>query len=156
MSDERNDKIKAALSKLNHEEPNDWTEGGLPAMGRMKELTGFEDLKRSEVAEAVPGFARVNASAAPSDLGNVGGGGDAGPTIVAMDIAADPAEIAAAVKDPVLLIEAANIAMNADDRYRKNGELQAFMRHYLIAQGNIKAHQARLDQRYAAAQKAAS
>jgi hypothetical protein len=59
--------IKAALGELDVKADNDWTEGGLPAMERMKALTGNQDLKRSEVSDAAPGFNRTNAGAAPTD-----------------------------------------------------------------------------------------
>lgn len=68
----------------------------------------------------------------------------------------DVADIAKAVKNPIVLIEAAMVAMNADDRYRKNGELQTFMRAYSIQQTNIKAHQSRLDKRFKDAEEAAA
>lgn len=157
MSDERMAAIKAAIEKLNPTEDTHWTEGGLPAMDHMKSATGLDDLKRDEVSAVAPGLHRANAGAAPSDLGNVGGGGNAGP----MEQPEDPPrpglwtegqmphDLAQHIKDPIFLIEAAMAAMNADVRYSKNGELQAFMRHYLIAQPNIKAHQLRLDKRYA-------
>lgn len=161
MSDERSAAIKAALSKLDPSNDDHWTEGGLPAMGHMKTATGLDDLKRDEVSAAAPGLDRVNIAAAPSDLGNVGGGGDAGPTsddeeerpkprrAPMGEEGCMPHDVAQVFTDPVFLIETALAAMNADPRYSKNGELQAFMRHYLIAQNNIKAHQARLDKRYA-------
>lgn len=68
----------------------------------------------------------------------------------------DVADIAKTVKNPIVLIEAAMVAMNADDRYRKNGELQTFMRAYSIQQTNIKAHQSRLDKRFKDAEEAAA
>lgn len=171
MSDERLATIKAALSKLDTAEDTHWTEGGLPAMDHMKATTGLDDLKRDEVSAAAPGLHRANINAAPSDLGNVGGGGDAGPTtdeeIEAVKAGGKmavapmweegcmPHDVAAVFTDPVFLIETAMAAMNADVRYSKNSELATFMRHYLIAQPNIKAHQARIDKRYADAMAAA-
>lgn len=156
MSDERLAAIKAALSKLDTAEDTHWTEGGLPAMDHMKAATGLDDLKRDEVSAAAPGLHRANFNAAPSDLGNVGGGGDAGPTEPAKPRRAPmgeegcmPHDVAKVFTDPVFLIETAMAAMNADVRYSKNSELATFMRHYLIAQPNIKAHQARIDKRYA-------
>lgn len=161
MSDERMAAIKAALEKLDTSKDEHWTEGGLPAMDHMKASTGLDDLKRDEVSAVAPGLHRANKDAAPSDLGNVGGGGDAGQRGPAEGSEPRgpelwteghmPHDLAGMVKDPIFLIEAAMAAMNADERYSKNGELQAFMRHYMIAQPNIKAHQARLDKRYAAA-----
>lgn len=68
----------------------------------------------------------------------------------------DVADIAKHIKNPIVLIEAAMVAMNADDRYRKNGELQTFMRAYSIQQTNIKAHQSRLDKRFKDAEEAAA
>ena len=72
--------IHTALSKLDPATDTDWTSGGLPAMPRMKELTGKSDLTRDEVASAAPGFSRANAASAPSDLSNVGGGAEGAPT----------------------------------------------------------------------------
>lgn len=154
---ERVAKIRFAIEKLNPTEDTHWTEGGLPAMDHMKASTGLDDLKRDEVSAVAPGLHRANVGAAPSDLGNVGGGGDAGPTEEQEERRGPelwteghmPHDLAAMVKDPIFLIEAAMAAMNADVRYSKNSELQSFMRHYLIAQPNIKAHQLRLDKRYA-------
>lgn len=204
--DERKATIQKALSKLDTSEDTDWTEAGLPDLGRMQKLTGLNDLKRAEVGTAVPGFHRSNAKAAPEDLSTVGASDaakNAGPTTNAQkDDEAEPSEldkaneyrspnldpsdnpnvgdtdlgpyegqthtadqgeylaeqlaaedmeptaIAGKYKDPIALIEAAMVAMNADERYRKNGELQQFMRHYSIAQVNIKSHQARLDKRF--------
>lgn len=156
MSDERTAAIKAAIEKLNPTEDTHWTEGGLPAMDHMKASTGLDDLKRDEVSAVAPGLHRANAGATPSDLGNVGGGGDAKPSEGEGPRGPElwteghmPHDLAGMVKDPIFLIEAAMAAMNADVRYSKNSELQSFMRHYLIAQPNIKAHQLRLDKRYA-------
>lgn len=52
------DKIKEALRKLDPNDDGDWTEGGLPSMARMKELTGMDDLTRQKIGEADPGFKR--------------------------------------------------------------------------------------------------
>lgn len=145
---ERVAKIRFAIEKLNPTDDTHWTEGGLPAMDHMKASTGLDDLKRDEVSAVAPGLHRANAGAAPSDLGNVGGGDEVAQNSSEAS-PLDPAAIAEHVKDPILLIEAAMAAMNADVRYSKNSELQSFMRHYLIAQPNIKAHQLRLDKRYA-------
>lgn len=204
-ADDRLSRIKSALGKIDTSEDAHWTNAGLPAMDRMKEITGFDDLTREEVSKAVPGLSRANIHAAPSDH-NFGdkSGGDAGPTKTAeqtlsdemkenikpnsdprdnpnvgkdylnsaegqahtadqqqlIEAAAqaetatetpdlpDAATIAKHVPDPILLIEAATAAMNADDRFRKNGELQNFLRGYQIAQLNIRAHQERLNKRY--------
>lgn len=213
---DRNAAIRSALSRLDPSKDADWTAAGLPAMDRVKELSGLDDLGRAEVGEAVPGFSRANAGAAPSDLGNAGGGGDAGPTepepedkgdpgalgetrkAEADDVAEEmkdranpnlraednpnvgrtdlsaaetqrhtsdqdelieaqahaetatstPSDIAEAYPDPILLIEAAHIAMNANERFRRNGELQNFLRGYIISQPNIRAHQGRLNARF--------
>lgn len=183
--DDRNAKIKDALSRLDTSENADWTQGGLPSVDRMKELTGLEDLKREEIGTAVPGFNRENAKSAPSDLSNAGtsdAAKAAGPTDDGQGIQGgdpendgdrlegeaaslargrkatldDVAEIAKHVDNPIILLEAAVAAMNASERYRKNGELNTFLRSYSIQQTNIKAHQARLDARWDAAEKAAA
>lgn len=75
-------KVKDALSRLDVANDEDWTNGGLPEVARMQELTGIADLKRQDISTAVPGFNRSNAGAAPSDLSNAGSGsgGDAGPS----------------------------------------------------------------------------
>lgn len=200
---ERTEAIRAALGRLDKENDDDWTEGGLPKLARMQQLSGFEDLKRAELSDASPGFQRVAPkgpaagfkSAATSDApepkdeeseaadalekanelrqpnsdpetnDNVGRT-DLGPyegqthtadqgEKLAEEMAVElwtngkqPADLAAQVKDPVFLIEAAYAAMSADPRYSKNGEMQTFFRHYTIAQVNIKASQARLDARH--------
>lgn len=72
--------IHSSLSKLDPANDDDWTNGGLPSMPRMKELTGKSDLTRDEVASAAPGFNRTNSASAPSDLSNVGGGAEGAPT----------------------------------------------------------------------------
>lgn len=218
---DRNAAIRSALSRLDPSKDADWTAAGLPAMDRVKELSGLDDLGRQEVGEAVPGFNRSNAGAAPSDLGNAGGGGDAGPEpvdksedkgepgaprtpVADADTAAEemkeranpnlraednpnvgrtdlsaaetqrhtsdqdalieaqaqaetadgtPSDIAEAYPDPILLIEAAMIAMNSDERFRRNGELQNFMRGYILSQNSIRAHQGRLNERHERAEK---
>lgn len=53
--------INAALNDLDPAADFDWTEGGLPAMDRMKALTGRSDLTRKEVSDARPGFTRATA-----------------------------------------------------------------------------------------------
>lgn len=183
--------IQGALGKLDSADDDHWTDSGLPAVDHMKAKTGLEDLKRSEISEAAPGFSRVNMGAAPSNLSTIGstpldeakenikpntdpnenpnaGKADLGPYEGQVHTAdqtenleasfmpklwddVQPIELAQSVKDPIFLIEAAMAAMVADPRYSKNGELQQFMRHYTIAQTNIKAHQARLDARHAKA-----
>lgn len=156
MSDERLAAIKAALSKLDTAEDTHWTEGGLPAMDHMKAATGLDDLKRTEVSEASPGLIRAG-----NDVAKRGDGENASietskPRAAPMwEEGCMPHDVAAVFTDPVFLIETAMAAMNADVRYSKNSELATFMRHYLIAQPNIKAHQARIDKRYADAMAAA-
>ncbi len=173
MSD-RNETIKAALAKLDVSKDTDWTDAGLPAMARVKELAGLDDLTREEVGKAHPGFHRQNlqgggdergfASKSADNSANelTGKSEDGAHNIgtadakVLNDAAAEvedrpeyePEEIAKHVKNPLLLIEAAMVAMNSNERYRKNGELQNFMRGYLVAQTNIRAHQERLNKRY--------
>lgn len=50
--------IKGALHDLDPARDDDWTEGGLPSLSRMKELTGNRELTRAEVSEAEPGYTR--------------------------------------------------------------------------------------------------
>jgi len=158
--------IKAALSKLDPANDEHWTSGGLPSMPVMKELVGKSDLTRAEVAAVAPGFDRVNASAAPSDLSNVGGGNGAGPTDngpteeqirdaeftareelgerVERKPTAD--EIAKFIDDPILLLEAFCIVASGD-KYRRNNGLMNLCRAYQVEQGGIRAMQDRLDLR---------
>lgn len=165
---ERLEAIKAALGRLDHDNKDQWTEGGLPNLATMQTLTGFNDLKRAEVSEANPGFSRIEDFGKPAPIEDNGAGEntpadaqngeDAGPSRPngLWEEGSMPADLAQHVKDPVFLIEAAMAAMNADpNRYQKNSELASFMRHYTIAQVNIKAHQARIDKRFADAEKAA-
>lgn len=167
------EKIKAALAALDPKNNDDWTNAGLPSMERMKELTGLSDLTRSEVSAVAPGFNQVTAGAAPSDLENVGGGGDAGPTSapsdalpsaveasagetetsVLVDVEETPRiptadQIASFITDPIVLLEAFVIAASTD-RYRRNNAMMNFVRSYQVEQGAIRAMQARLDLRAA-------
>lgn len=159
MSDERAAAIKAALKKIDTSKDEHWTEGGLPAMDHMKASTGLDDLKRDEVSAVAPGLNRYadkpkggEPTSEEAEAIKTGGKVAVAPM---WEEGCMPHDVAAVFTDPVFLIETAMAAMNADTRYSKNSELQSFMRHYLIAQPNIKAHQARLDKRYADAQKAA-
>lgn len=52
------EQIKQALRKLDPNDDGDWTAGGLPSLGRLKEIVGVDDLSRAEVGEADPGFNR--------------------------------------------------------------------------------------------------
>lgn len=56
-------------------------------------------------------------------------------------------EIARHVEDPILLIEAAIAAANADPVYTRNGPLQAFLRHYHMDQVSIREMQGRIEAR---------
>lgn len=154
--------IKAGLARLDVNDDTHWTKGGLPDVAKTRDFAKMDALTRDELETAVPGYNRTNAAAAPSDLSNAGNipeGGPAAPPVSddeghgyvsAAPRVYEPTEIAAHIPNPITLIEAAIAATNANDRYRKNGELQAFLRHYMVAQSNIKAHQDRLDKRYAA------
>lgn len=54
--------IKRALDALNVDDDEDWTAGGKPAMGRVKELTGSTSLIRAEIEAHYPDFTRATAS----------------------------------------------------------------------------------------------
>jgi hypothetical protein len=53
--------IVNSLRVLDHENDDDWTSGGEPAMNRLKILTGKSDLTRVEVSAAAPEFKRMKA-----------------------------------------------------------------------------------------------
>lgn len=65
-AEDKEAKIRRAISQLDPDNADDWTDSGLPNMARVKELTGLEDLKRSEIGEAQPGFNRTNAGSPQS------------------------------------------------------------------------------------------
>lgn len=166
-------KIKEALAKLDTAKDDDWTPGGLPNLARVKELTGA-DVTRKEIADAVPGFNRANAGAAPSDLSNVGGGNEGALTPAASGQTADVAfpagdtggdvkifayddgnaemrvptadEIAKYIPDPILLIEAFVIATGKPE-YMRNIPLTNIARAWQVEQKGARELQARLDQR---------
>lgn len=166
------EKIKAALAALDPKKNDDWTNAGLPSMDRMKELTGLSDLTRAEVSAVAPGFHQANAGAAPSELENVGSGptapdgsapsDDAPPQAAGTNdgelygegnlpddpTVPTPDVIAAAVADPIVLLEAFVIAASTD-RYRRNNAMMNFVRSYQVEQGAIREMQKRLDLRAA-------
>lgn len=207
-SEDRKTRIRAAVEKLDHKSDDDWTQGGLPAVDRVKATSGMDDISRQDISDAHPGYARQkpddDADGQPNSDGQRAAEGDEAAPLSELEEAeqrikpnmpaeenpnvgrddlgpyegqahtADQtqnlqaqlctderdrmptaAEIAERITDPVLLIEAAVAAMNASDRYRKNGELQTFLRDYSIRQVNIKAHQGRLDKRWDEAEKQA-
>lgn len=59
------DKVKDALRKLDRERDDDWTEGGLPSLSKMRELTGDKSLSREDISKADPGFTRDGGKKAP-------------------------------------------------------------------------------------------
>lgn len=204
MSDERKAKLNEALDKLDHKTDTDWTQSGLPSVDRVKELSGFSDVTRTEIGDTRSDFVRTKPADKPADDDGKSEGTGEGAELSELEKAEQrikpnmPAdenenvgrsdlgpydgqahtsdqrenlqaqlgtegseqyptaqEIADHIKDPVLLLEAAVAAMNGSDRYRKNGELQTYLRDYSIRQTNIKAHQGRLDKRWADAEKQA-
>ena len=65
------DKIRQALRKLDPDNDDDWTQGGLPAMARVQELSGMSGLNRQQVGEADPGYNREKAAGTPEPKANV-------------------------------------------------------------------------------------
>lgn len=55
--------VKGALHDLDAKNDDDWTEGGLPSLSRMRELTGNKELTRAEISDAEPGFSRTGNNA---------------------------------------------------------------------------------------------
>ena len=158
------DLIKRALDTLDPKNDAHWTNGGLPSMERMKEITGKSDLTRAEVSAVAPGFDR--AAAAEAANGGASGDGSAGPAsapaaeegsgLSEMFDAVEPAprelptadQIAAAQPDAILLFEAFVIAAQSD-KYRRNQPMMNLVRAYQVEQGAIKAMQERLNLREA-------
>jgi hypothetical protein len=60
MSDDndRGGLILAALDELDPHSSTDWTEDGLPSLDRIGELTGLDDVDRSEVTDVAPDSTR--------------------------------------------------------------------------------------------------
>ena len=159
------DLIKRALDTLDPKNDAHWTNGGLPSMERMKEITGKSDLTRAEVSAVAPGFDRAAAGEAAN--GGNAGEGSAGPASapsaeegsdlsemfdeippLAMPEPPTADQIAAGVPDAILLFEAFVIAAQAD-KYRRNQPMMNLVRAYQVEQGAIKAMQERLNLREA-------
>lgn len=49
--------ISVAVSKLKHDDPEDWTADGLPSIPRLSEIAGFRIL-RAEINARYPGLSR--------------------------------------------------------------------------------------------------
>lgn len=52
--------LKEALASLDTEDDLMWTEGGMPKVDVIKELTGDDTLKRQDITDAAPQFTREN------------------------------------------------------------------------------------------------
>lgn len=150
--------VNDALARLDTEQDGDWTQGGLPDMERMKSLTALADLTRAEVSAASPGFTRDGERVKREPLNKAlkrDGDQEDKKEEERKEEEEEPnrlptaQEIAEAVPDPILLLEAATAATNASDRHRRNSALHTVIRGYMVAQQGIKDHQARLDSRQA-------
>ena len=58
MNDSQREKIRTALEQLDHDDNTHWTDDGLPRTGVVQKLANDTTIKRSDINEAVPGFAR--------------------------------------------------------------------------------------------------
>jgi len=58
MNDAQREKIRAALAQLDNDDNAHWTDDGLPRTGTVQKLANDTTIKRSDIHEAYPGFAR--------------------------------------------------------------------------------------------------
>jgi len=64
------DDIAEAISQLDPENDDHWTEAGLPAMAAVEDLVGTKDIKRADVGAAMPDWDRdkaLEAATRPED-----------------------------------------------------------------------------------------
>ena len=128
--------VANALRGLDPRVDAHWTKAGLPALDHLESVLGY-NVTRANLKEM--GFANVDRAAAPIP-----------DTPEAHAMAANE-QIAEAVADDgppdaIALIEAACAAVQTD-RYRRNGELQALVRHWQVQQHAARELQDRLDRR---------
>lgn len=128
--------VANALRGLDPRIDEHWTKAGLPALEHLEGVLGY-NVTRANLKEM--GFAKVDREAAPVP-----------DTPEAHAMAANK-QISQAVADDgppdaIALIEAAVAAVQTD-RYRRNGELQALVRHWQVQQHAARELQDRLDQR---------
>lgn len=124
-----NAKVIGALAMLAPSNDDHWVQNGDPRLDVMEELIG-EPITRKQLAEIQPeGFTRNTAADFWAD-------------------AAEPEEEVEEVEEPdaIALIEAFVAAVQTD-RFRRNSELQALARQWMVQQTNARVLQERLDQR---------
>lgn len=125
------------LKQLDPGNDDHWTGTGLPSVNTVIELHG-EPVTRAQISEAWPGFDRDAANQ------TIGGNQEPPKANESEGEAAEGGDEA----DAIDLIERA-LAMAQTDRYRRNYELQAFIRQFHVQQVNIREVQKRIDLRNA-------
>lgn len=148
--------IRDALSKLDPNDHDQWTTGGLPRLDTVAYHYGSH-VNRAEVREAWPEFDRdlalQNLKAASEPLVNEAedpqqrSGAEIEQEQVSPDLD-EPVVIDDNEPDAIDLIEKACLAAQSD-RYRHNYDLQAFLRSFHIQQTAIRTTQKRIDERNA-------
>jgi hypothetical protein len=86
------EQITDALAKLNHNDPDMWTDDGLPRTSVVQKLAGDTTIKRSDIQAASPNFSRtvpVDTDGIPLKPGSGGGGIDGG-TLLAPEAPIEP------------------------------------------------------------------
>lgn len=154
MSDIRN-----ALLKLDPNDHDQWTTGGLPRLDVVSHHHG-SNVTRAEATKAWPEFNRdlalqglkdvpasvVDEAEAPQQRS----GAEIEQELAAAPVSKQPVEIDEAYyndeNDAIALIEKA-ITASQSDRYRHNYDLQAFLRSFYIQQTAIRMTQKRIDER---------
>lgn len=126
------------LKQLDPGNDDHWTGTGLPSVAVVTEMHG-EPVTRAQISEASPGFDR--------DAANQALGGNQEPP-KANEGEGEALEDGDTEEDAIDLIEHA-LAAAQTDRYRRNYELQAFIRQFHVQQVNIREVQKRIDLRNA-------
>lgn len=142
--------IKDALKKLDVNNDDHWSKGGMPLVDVVSHFHGSV-LTRAEISEAWPGFTRDVARegeqppSAPASGTNEGGTSDLQQG--SNEAQPDPeTEEMKEYPDAIDLIEQA-LAASQTDRFRQNHDLHAFLRGFYTHQVPIREAQKRLDER---------
>ena len=62
------DKIANALSQLDHSNPEHWVEDGLPRTSVVQQLANDPNIRRTDINEVAPGFARLDPATHPETI----------------------------------------------------------------------------------------
>lgn len=141
--------LKDALRKLDVNNDDHWTKGGLPLVDVVSDLYG-QPVTRAEIAEVWPEFSR-DVLRAETETPPSASVVTSAPTQDEKDASASleasaPVEEGETEADAIDLIEQA-LAASQTDRFRHNHDLHAFLRGFYVQQVNIRAAQKRLDER---------